>query len=69
MKAVKSLNDAQVIGKGINALHRVLGPVGTRRFMSMTREKREDSVSRHGKWAETLDKETFFDKVFGPNSK
>jgi hypothetical protein len=69
MKAVKSLNDEQVIGKGISALHRVLGPVGTRRFMSITRIKNEDSVIRHRKWQEKLDKNDFFDKVFGQNTK
>ena len=69
MKAVKSLNDEQVIGKGINALHRVLGPAGTRRFMSMTRVKNEDSVIRHRKWQNKLDKDVFFNKVFGSNTK
>ena len=69
MKAVKSLNDEEVIGKGINALHRVLGPAGTRRFMNMTRSKNEDSVTRHRKWQDELDKDVFFDKVFGSNTK
>ena len=69
MKAVKSLNDEQVIGKGISALHRVLGPAGTRRFMNMTRSKSEDSVTRHRKWQDKLDKDVFFDKVFGSNTK
>ena len=65
MKAAKSLSNEQVIEKGISALHRAIGPVGTRQFISMARPKREDSVLRHRKWQEKLQKDDFFDKVFG----
>ena len=69
MKAIKSLADEQVIEKGIHALHRALGPNGTRRFITLTRPQREDSVTRHQKWQEYLKKDEFFDKVFGPDTK
>jgi hypothetical protein len=69
MKALKSLADDQVIEKGMHALHRVLGPAGTRRFITLTRPVREDSVNRHQKWQKTLKKDEFFDKVFGSDTK
>jgi hypothetical protein len=69
MKAVKSLSNEQVIEKGINALHRALGPTGTRQFINLARPRREDSVIHHRKWQEKLNKDEFFDKVFGSGTK
>lgn len=65
MKAVKCLDDDRVIERGINALHRVLGPAGTRRFIALARPHTEDSVTRHRKWQEKLDKDSFFREIFG----
>jgi hypothetical protein len=69
MKALKTLNDDQVIEKGMQALHNALGPSATRRFISIARPRREDSIIRHRRWQEKLDKDEFFDKVFGPKIK
>lgn len=69
MKAIKALDDEKVIEKGMHALHRALGPTGTRRFITLARPRGEDSVTRHRKWQEKLDKDDFFDKVFGPETK
>lgn len=69
MKALKSLDDTKVVEKGMQALHKALGPAATRRFIFLARIKREDSVARHRAWQEKLDKDVFFDKVFDTGSK
>lgn len=69
MKAIKTLDDEKVIEKGMHALHQALGPAGTRRFITLARPRGEDSVARHRKWQEKLDKDEFFNKVFGPGTK
>ena len=69
MKAVKGLTDEQIVKQGVTLLHRGLGPAATRRFMTLTRPPREDSVIRHRKWQEKLKKDQFFDAVFGRSAK
>lgn len=66
---MKNLDDEKVIEKGMHALHCALGPSGTRRFITLARPLREDSVTRHRKWQEKLNKDELFDKVFGPQTK
>jgi hypothetical protein len=69
VKALKAMDDDKVIEKGMHALHQALGPTGTRRFITLARPRGEDSVTRHRKWQEKLDKDVFFDKVFGSGTK
>jgi hypothetical protein len=65
MKQRKFLSDEQLVEQAINALMDKLGPVETTRFLSLPAKKRVDSVKRHRRWQATLDKERFFDEVFG----
>ena len=65
MKQGKFLSDEQLVEQAINVLMDKLGPVETTRFLSLPAKKRVDSVKRHRRWQGTLDKERFFDEVFG----
>lgn len=64
MKNVKVLADDQIISRGIHALHKELGPAGTRRFITIHRTREEDSVERHQKWQKSLDKGQFLSDIF-----
>jgi hypothetical protein len=65
MKQRKFLSDEQLVEQAINVLMDKLGPVETTRFLSLPAKKRVDAVKRHRRWQATLDKERFFDEVFG----
>jgi len=39
------------------------------RFLSIPLEKRVESVKRHRDWQQTLDKDTFFDEIFGDHKQ
>ncbi|MBW1705301.1 MAG: hypothetical protein JRJ86_09055 [Deltaproteobacteria bacterium] len=64
MKLTKTLSDNELLRKGTQILFRELGKVEAIRFLTMPREKRVESVKRHRKWQQTLDKDTFFDEIF-----
>lgn len=65
MKAERYLSEEATIKRGVDALVRELGPVEAMRFLSIPRERRQESVKRHREWQKTLDKKRFFDEVFG----
>ena len=65
MKLTKTVPDNDLIKRGIEILFRELGNVNAIRFLSIPREKRVESVKRHRDWQQTLDKDTFFDEIFG----
>ena len=65
MKAVRYLDEEDTIKKGVQILVDALGSVETVRFMMLPREKRVESVKRHREWQSTLDKNDFFNDVFG----
>jgi hypothetical protein len=65
MKAERYLDEEATIRKGVDALVRELGPVEAMRFLSLPRERRQESVKRHREWQKTLEKKSFFDEVFG----
>ncbi len=65
MKVERYLDEDATIRKGVDALVRELGPVEAMRFLSLPRERRQESVKRHREWQKTLDKKGFFDEVFG----
>jgi hypothetical protein len=65
MKAERYLNEEATIKKGVDALVKALGPVEAMRFLSIPRERRQESVKRHREWQKTLDRKSFFDGVFG----
>lgn len=64
MKALRYMDDAAVVQKGVDILMNALGPLETLRFLNLPRETRVDSVKRHREWQKHLDKKQFFDDVF-----
>ena len=58
------LQEDEVIQRAVNALVEALGPVEAARFLTLPRRRRLDSVARHHKWQDSLDKDRFFDQVF-----
>jgi hypothetical protein len=65
MKTERYLAEEAAIKKGVDILVRELGPVEAMRFMNLPRERRLESVRRHQEWQKLLDKDRFFDEVFG----
>ncbi len=71
MKNHTFLREDEMIHRAINALLGALGPIETMRFLTLPRCHRLDSVMRHQRWQNGLDKDYFFDQVFDvpePNS-
>ena len=64
MKAVKYMDEEIVIKKGVELLIKGLGPMEAIRFMSLSKERKIDSVKRHREWQKQLDKGRFFNEVF-----
>ena len=54
-----------VIKKATEVLIRELGPVEAVRFTNLPKKKKLESVMRHREWQKSLDKDSFFDEVFG----
>jgi hypothetical protein len=65
MRTEKYMDEEAVIRKGVQALIKELGPVEALRFMNLPKKKRVESVRRHREWQRLLDKNHFFDEVFG----
>ncbi|MFH0813367.1 MAG: hypothetical protein V2A69_11105 [Pseudomonadota bacterium] len=65
MSAVKYMDEEMVIKKGMEVLIKELGPVEAIRFINLPKRKRLESVMRHREWQKLLDKDRFFDEVFG----
>jgi hypothetical protein len=65
MRTVKYMDEELVIKKGMEALIKELGPVEAVRFIHLPRGKRLESVRRHRQWQKLLDKDRFFEAVFG----
>ncbi len=65
MKAVKYMDEDTLIKRSIEILMERIGPVETIRFINIPRKKRIESVRRHREWQKKLDKERFFNEVFG----
>ncbi len=69
MKLTKTVPDNDLMKKGIEILFRELGNVDAIRFLSIPRAERVESVKRHGNWQQTLDKDIFFDEIFGEDKQ
>ena len=69
MKLTKTVPDNDLMKKGIEILFRELGNVDAIRFLSIPRAKRVESVKRHRNWQKTLNKDTFFDEIFGEDKQ
>ncbi|MDF2953369.1 MAG: hypothetical protein OD816_000614 [Thermodesulfobacterium sp.] len=65
MKVVKYMDENTLIKKSIEVLMEKLGPVETIRFVNLSRKKRMESVRRHREWQKMLNKDKFFNEIFG----
>lgn len=65
MKEHTYLDEEEMVRRAIEALFRDLGPIETARFLTLPQPQRIDSVARHRQWQESLDRDHFFDQVFG----
>jgi len=65
MKAERYMDEDTLIKKSIKVLIDTLGPVETIRFLNLPRKKRIESVKRHREWQKELNKDKFFNEVFG----
>lgn len=59
------LQEDEMISRAVDALLKALGPVEAVRFLTLSQQRRLDSVTRHRLWQEGLDKDRFFNQVFG----
>ena len=64
MKANTYINEEELIEKAVKILLENLGPVETKRFLSLSTKKRMESVRRHRVWQSKLDKGSFLEEVF-----
>jgi hypothetical protein len=69
MKEMTLMDEAKLVEKAVRVLMRHLGPVETTRFLSLIPPKRQESVTRHRAWQAKLNKNAFFDQVFGAQAK
>ena len=69
MKTSTFTDEEQLISKAVDVLFKELGPIDTCRFLTLPKKQRMDSVKRHRLWQANLDKEEFFDQVFGASLK
>ena len=69
MKAQVYLPEDEMIRRALDALMTTLGPVETARFLALPRQRRLDSIERHRQWQAGLDKDQFFNQVFGPEER
>ena len=65
MKQSQFLSEEILIQRAVEILLEILGPVETTRFLSLPVKKRTESVKRHREWQSRLEKEPFFNEVFG----
>ena len=59
------MNEEQLIEKAVQVLVREFGPVEAGRFLTLPHYKHEDSLKRHHDWQNSLDRDMFFNEVFG----
>lgn len=64
MKQGQYIKEEKLLKKGIDVLMEKLGPVEASRFLSLPVPKRIESVKRHHKWQNKLEKDAFFSDVF-----
>ncbi len=69
MKNLVLTDESDLVRKGMDILVKELGPVESAHFICLFKGKRTDSVKRHRAWQKSVDKEKFFDEVFGEKSE
>jgi len=67
MKTSQFITEEELLERAISLLLDKLGPVETKRFLSLELPKRLESVQRHRQWQAGLDEDEFYDQVFGKN--
>lgn len=65
MKTQTYLPEDVMVRRALEALMNTLGPVEMIRFLTLPRQRQLDAVQRHRQWQASLDKDRFFDQVFG----
>ncbi len=65
MRTQAYLPEDVMVQRALEALMNALGPVEAIRFLTLPRQRRLDAVRRHRQWQAGLDKDRFFDQVFG----
>ena len=68
MKEHTYMQEDEMVRRAIDALLRDLGPVEATRFLTLPQRRRIDSVTRHRLWQGGLDRDRFFDQVFGTDA-
>jgi len=69
MKARVFTDEERLITKAVDVLVKELGPVDATRFLALPKKKRIESVKRHRQWQDQLQREQFFDTVFGARAR
>jgi phage terminase large subunit-like protein len=69
MKARAFADEEQLITKAVDVLVKELGPIEAGRFLALPKKKRIESVKRHRQWQNELQREQFFNSVFGARSR
>lgn len=64
-KSQKYMDEEVVVRKAMEVLIKELGAVETIRFINLPKRKRLESVRRHREWQKTLNKDGFFNEIFG----
>ena len=64
-----TFQEDEMVRRAIAALMKSLGPIETARFLALPRPRRLNSVLRHRKWQAGLDKDRFFNQVFGQETR
>jgi hypothetical protein len=65
MKEHTYLQEDEMVRRAVDALLRDLGPVEATRFLTLPQRRRIDSVTRHRLWQDGLDRDSFFEQIFG----
>lgn len=64
MNTARFLSDEELIRQAAELLIEKLGEVEAFRFFALPQKERQDSVTRHRIWQESLNKDAFFREVF-----
>jgi len=65
MKANVVLSEEQLIRQAMDILIEKLGVLNATRFLTLKQQNKLDAVTRHQEWQTTLNKDQFFNQVFG----
>ena len=69
MREHSLLQEDEMVRRAVAVLMENLGPIETARFLTLPHARRVNAVLRHRKWQASLDKDRFFDQVFGKETR